>query len=45
MYAIKNGIATIELTGMLMLGGVCDNPRLEAQINRDGFAVLNCSAD
>ena len=30
--AVENGRATIRLTGQLRLGGVCDNPRVEAQI-------------
>jgi len=30
--AIVNGAATIQLTGTLMLGGVCDDPRVAAQI-------------
>ena len=30
--AIENGTATIELSGNLSLGGVCDNPRLTTQI-------------
>jgi hypothetical protein len=29
---IKDGLATIHLSGRLLLGGVCDNPRVEAQI-------------
>jgi spore germination protein GerM len=29
---IENGIATIKLSGNLMLGGVMDNPRVKAQI-------------
>lgn len=29
---IENGQAIIQLTGTLKLGGVCDNPRVEAQI-------------
>ena len=29
---IENGKATIRLTGQLLLGGVCDNPRVEAQL-------------
>lgn len=29
---IKEGVATIELDGQLQLGGVCDNPRVEAQL-------------
>ena len=31
---VQNGTATIRLTGQLQLGGVCDNPRVEAQITR-----------
>jgi hypothetical protein len=29
---LENGVAEIFLTGTLMLGGVCDNPRVEAQL-------------
>ena len=29
---LENGKASIRLTGRLLLGGVCDNPRLEAQL-------------
>jgi len=29
---IEGGKATIELSGSMMLGGVCDNPRVEAQL-------------
>ena len=29
---IEDGVATLELTGSLSLGGVCDNPRVEAQL-------------
>ena len=29
---LKNGKAVIHLIGTLMLGGVCDNPRVEAQL-------------
>ncbi|HET8564405.1 MAG TPA: GerMN domain-containing protein [Candidatus Binatia bacterium] len=32
--AIDQGKAIIHLTGTLMLGGVCDNPRVEAQIEQ-----------
>ncbi len=28
----SNGLATIRLIGSLMLGGVCDNPRVQAQL-------------
>lgn len=31
---IENGVATVELTGQLMLAGVCDNPRVEAQLRQ-----------
>lgn len=30
---LVNGVATINLTGTLSLGGVCDDPRAEAQLN------------
>lgn len=30
--AVVDGIATVALSGTLMLGGVCDNPRVEAQL-------------
>lgn len=29
---IEDGVATVELVGTMMLGGVCDNPRVEAQL-------------
>ncbi len=29
---VENGTATVRLTGTLRLGGVCDNPRVEAQL-------------
>jgi len=29
---INNGKATVNLTGSMMLGGVCDNPRVQAQL-------------
>ncbi len=29
---IENGRASIRLAGKLLLGGVCDNPRVEAQL-------------
>ena len=32
--AISNGKATINLSGTLLLGGVCDNPRVAAQIQQ-----------
>ena len=30
--AIKDGLATIHLTGKLILGGECDNPRVQAEL-------------
>jgi spore germination protein GerM len=30
--SIKAGVATIRLSGSLVLNGVCDNPRVEAQL-------------
>lgn len=30
--AVVNGVATIKLTGTLTLGGVCDDPRVDAQL-------------
>ena len=32
--SVQNGTATIRLTGQLRLSGVCDNPRVEAQIEQ-----------
>jgi spore germination protein GerM len=31
---VENGLATINLSGDLELGGACDNPRVEAQIEQ-----------
>jgi hypothetical protein len=31
---IKDGVAIIELSGSLQMGGECDSPRVEAQINQ-----------
>jgi LysM repeat protein len=31
---IDNRVATIELSGQLMLGGVCDSPRVQAQLEQ-----------
>ena len=36
---VIGGEARIFLTGSLMLGGVCDNPRVEEQLNSIGLAV------
>lgn len=32
--SLQNGIATIKLTGTLQLGGVCDSPRVQAQLEQ-----------
>ena len=32
--ALKDGVATIHLTGKLTLGGECDNPRVQAQLEQ-----------
>ena len=32
--ALKNGVATIKLTGKLILGGECDNPRVQAELEQ-----------
>ncbi|HLJ69610.1 MAG TPA: GerMN domain-containing protein, partial [Chloroflexota bacterium] len=34
---IRNGRAVINLRGKLNLRGVCDNPRVEAQLKRTAF--------
>lgn len=31
--SVKDGKATINLTGNIIVAGVCDNPRIEAQLN------------
>jgi hypothetical protein len=32
--SLKNGVATIHLTGKLTLGGECDNPRVQSQLEQ-----------
>jgi spore germination protein GerM len=32
--SIVDGIATINLTGRLLMGGECDNPRIQAQLEQ-----------
>lgn len=41
--SVDNGTATINLSGQLQLGGVCDNPRVEAQIKETArqFSTVN----
>jgi spore germination protein GerM len=29
---LENGLATVHLTGQFVLGGVCDNPRFQSQL-------------
>ncbi len=43
--AVENGQATIYLSGNLQLGGVCDNPRIDAQIRQtaDQFSTVDTS--
>jgi hypothetical protein len=31
---LKDGLATVRLTGKMILGGVCDNPRVQAQLEQ-----------
>ena len=40
---IEQGTAIIHLTGTLMLGGVCDNPRVEAQIEETALQFSTVS--
>jgi hypothetical protein len=32
--SINNGVATVNLTGTLLMGGECDNPRIQAQLEQ-----------
>lgn len=38
---VSDGVATIALEGELMIGGVCDEPRLEAQLQRTAAQFAN----
>jgi hypothetical protein len=40
---IDQGTAIIHLTGTLMLGGVCDSPRVEAQIEQTALQFSTVS--
>jgi hypothetical protein len=40
---IEDGLATIHLSGTLMLSGVCDNPRVEAQIEETALQFSTVS--
>ncbi len=37
---IENGTATINLSGSLLLGGECDNPRVEAQLTKTALQFV-----
>jgi hypothetical protein len=43
---IKDGTAIVYLSGTLLLGGVCDNPRVEAQLEQTAlqFSTVNAVA-
>jgi hypothetical protein len=43
LVTIKDGVADIYLTGSLTLGGVCDNPRVQAQFEETAlqFSTVN----
>lgn len=40
---IKDGLATIRLSGTMLLGGVCDTPRVEAQITETALQFSTVS--
>jgi hypothetical protein len=40
---IENGLATIHLSGTLLLGGVCDSPRVQAQIEETALQFSTVS--
>jgi spore germination protein GerM len=37
---IEEGVATINLTGTIQTGGVCDAPRIEAQIEQTALQFV-----
>ncbi len=39
-----NGLATVRLVGQIMLGGVCDNPRVEAQLEGTAMQLSTITA-
>lgn len=41
---IVNGVATVSLSGQLMLGGVCDAPRVQAQLEQTALQYTTVSA-
>ncbi|MFN2273134.1 MAG: hypothetical protein ACK2US_20005 [Anaerolineae bacterium] len=41
--SVEGGKATIHLTGSLMLGGMCDNPRVQAQIEETALQFAAAS--
>lgn len=44
--SVADGLATIRLSGSLRLGGVCDNPRVQAQLEQTAlqFSTVNRTA-
>lgn len=42
--AIEDSIATIELTGDILVGGVCDEPRVEAQLRETALQFSTVEA-
>lgn len=43
-YVGENGTAIIELSGNLSLGGVCDTPRIQNQLEKTALAVPGVSS-
>lgn len=41
--AIQDGVATVDLSGSLLLGGECDNPRVEAQLTQTALQFSTVS--
>jgi hypothetical protein len=42
--SVEDGEATVQLSGELMLGGACDNPRMEAQLEETALQFPEISA-
>jgi hypothetical protein len=40
---LEDGEAIVKLSGTLMLGGVCDNPRVEAQLEETALQFSTVS--
>lgn len=41
--ALKDGTATVDLSGSLLLGGVCDSPRVKAQLEQTALQFSTVS--